>query len=490
MKHNKIYRELSRSFPISCSSDEFYYFPQVQSTEPDFRVWDHYSPDFITEFARKLVGWEKELELAHPCNQSELIDFRLLQQTLQTLREQLIEVRLWQTQPSMHLMIATIGMTEALWSVNPAAKYERATTLPAFLKGAAHCLDKVPVLFQEIGLKMVSATRAYFVQLERELPVMQTGLRALDQYESDLKKVSITPDFVLPRDLYQRILSTHIRAGSIDQVDEILNVEIADMEAVIREHLDTDPIPLPDSHEDGLIGLYQDEVSHLERHCRKAGLIPVHLRSCPPVRVAAVPDFLKPVRTASSYSIRPGYPSSGGDFFIINAHDPAEIKQPCQREYRLLCAHETYPGHHLLDSARWSLNNSLRRPLEAPLFYEGWACFAETLLTYTGYFNTPAELLMLAKRRLWRALRGKIDLGLQTRRLNFKSAAHLLVKVGINRKQAEAVVRKYPLNPGYQVCYTAGTRQFMELYQRYGNDQGKFARTVLSQGEILLEDLQ
>jgi uncharacterized protein (DUF885 family) len=129
--------------------------------------------------------------------------------------------------------------------------------------------------------------------------------------------------------------------------------------------------------------------------------------------------------------------------------------------------------------------------IERPLFYEGWACFAEELLRLTGYFRGPDERLLLARRRLWRAIRGKIDLGLQTGTMDLPTAARNLVKTGVPAPNAMAVVRKYPLNPGYQLCYTIGIRRFLDLYQRCGrHNLHKFATTVLGQGEIGFQDLE
>ncbi len=155
------------------------------------------------------------------------------------------------------------------------------------------------------------------------------------------------------------------------------------------------------------------------------------------------------------------------------------------REYRMTCAHETYPGHHLLDASRLSLAQPLRRAIEQPIFHEGWACFAEELMRLTGYFSRPGDQLLLARRRLSHAIRGKVDIGLQTGTMNIPTAANYLKEMGISRERAMSSARKYPLNPGYQLCYTLGLHRFLDLFHRYGGDNlPNFARTVLAQGEI------
>jgi uncharacterized protein (DUF885 family) len=109
----------------------------------------------------------------------------------------------------------------------------------------------------------------------------------------------------------------------------------------------------------------------------------------------------------------------------------------------------------------------------------------------TGYFNSPGERLLVARRRLWRAIRGKVDIGLQTGAMDLKMAAGYLGKTGVVVKDAISVVRKYPLNPGYQLCYTIGLHRFLDLYQRHGQQNLKnFVAAVLCRGEIDFKDLE
>jgi uncharacterized protein (DUF885 family) len=154
----------------------------------------------------------------------------------------------------------------------------------------------------------------------------------------------------------------------------------------------------------------------------------------------------------------------------------------------MTAAHEAWPGHHLLDSCRWNLERPLRRPIESPLFYEGWACLAEEVMARTGYFDGPWDRFLLAKRRAERAARGLVDLGLQSGRMTTVQAQELLLRVGYRPEVARSVVPKYLLRPGYQLCYTLGLKQGLDLLDRYGRDDiGLFARTVLVQGEIGFE---
>ncbi len=511
---NRIFDTLAQSFPVACGSDEFYYFPHIQLSDIDWNIWDRFSSDTVMSIVSKLSVWEDELnQLAvRPSDQNTQIDISLLHKFIRTLREQLSEVRTWESQPTFYLTLTCIGLAEALQSENQAAIKDRAGSLPEFLNQAAENLNQVPQLFCDLGLEMVADTRDYLLLLKRTVPGLDDTLIALDRFKDRLQKITTREDFKLPDDLLERIFHSHIDSEmNIQNIIHLLDREINEMEQILSRESkiiisdqSTDlpfdrllsealaRIPSPPGARIGLVDLYKNEVIGLCEHCLEHELVLPGLVSSSPVQVAPMPSYLSAIRTASSYSISPKYPISGGNFYILNtslaSNDP---QQSNHREYQMLSAHETYPGHHLLDSSRSRLRRSVRRYIEQPLFYEGWACFAEEMMKITGYFNRPADRLLLAKRRLWRAIRGKIDIGLQTGTMDIETAASYLQKAGISKQQAVSSARKYPLNPGYQVCYTLGLRRFLALYDRYGqNNLQKFARTILDQGEIRFTDLE
>ncbi|MBW2027715.1 MAG: DUF885 family protein [Deltaproteobacteria bacterium] len=114
------------------------------------------------------------------------------------------------------------------------------------------------------------------------------------------------------------------------------------------------------------------------------------------------------------------------------------------------------PGHHLLDSFRIHHPNPIRRQIESPLFYEGWACYGEQLLDEFGYTKDPLHVRTGLKRRLWRILRAKLDIELHTGRTDSKRSAQGLVALGYSPDRALRQVKRFSLTPGYQLCYFQG----------------------------------
>jgi uncharacterized protein (DUF885 family) len=182
----------------------------------------------------------------------------------------------------------------------------------------------------------------------------------------------------------------------------------------------------------------------------------------------------------SCFHVTPGELAGRG------AEDDRRLDRRLRRECLFLTAHETYPGHHLLDCYRRALASPVRRQVENPLFYEGWAFFAECLLLEFGVADQPMLWLVHHKRCLWRALRCIIDTGLALGRLDDGRAAELIEQAGFGPGEAADQVRRFRLNPGYQLCYTLGQYELYRLWERYAPVLGKagFCTAVLDGGEI------
>ena len=134
----------------------------------------------------------------------------------------------------------------------------------------------------------------------------------------------------------------------------------------------------------------------------------------------------------------------------------------------------------------------IRRHIEFPIFYEGWACISEELLFDTGFFHNSFDRMLSAKRRLWRAVRGKMDLEIHTREKSLKQAAAFLSDYGIADTKASELVKKYILKPGYQLSYAIGRYYFRNIYESFVRQGGRpenFSCRVLSCGEVGFKQL-
>lgn len=496
---SEMYTTLAEAFPVCCSSDEFYYFPQTVSDVVDWSVWDDFSPERVDKIASDLGRWETALEdlsSSGPDLDTE-IDIDLLLHSARTLREQLQEVRFHRNQPTFHLTVTTIGLIQAMDSEHGAAWSLRVEALPEYLGMAEQILSDVPVLYQDLGYQMIDSLCAWIKTLAEKRSGIEGVHLALRRYRDRLNKVSVREEYHLAPEMMERIVFSHMATGmTVTELLVELGREKEEMLQVVKSESGSlypagpwqeywSAIPAVACGEGGKRRLLEREILNLKEQCLELGLTPVELAESCPVRMCDVHESMTTVRAADSYSARPGHPPSGGTFYIFGGGSLGMADETVHPVYRMTAAHETWPGHHLLDVSRWNLERPLRRPIERPVFYEGWSCFSEQLLVLTGYFSQPWDNYILARRRLRHATRGTVDLLMHTGRLDLEDAAELLAEAGFSRRRALETVRKYALRPGYQMCYTVGYRRFRQLLNKYAaSDLSGFSRTVLTQGEI------
>jgi len=495
----EVFDLLGNAFPLSCRSDEFHYFPQIVPPQGSPDGWDDFTPERVSEVALRLAAAERTVEsiARQTDDDATSIDAITLVRMMRTLREQLVDVRFHQRQPTFHLTLLCTALASALGEADGRAWRARMETLPAFLRQAQYVLTDMPALFRDLGLEMTCDILAWLRTLDMAKDEVFPLCREIERFADFLKGARTGGDCLLPPEIVGRIVAEHLGCGvGLDGVRESLREEIDATGRVMAEQRGALPLgagpgggireePPSAPSAEAMLERYRTESNRLLSHCIVQGIVPEALPAMSPLGVSMLPLYLRAIRAASAYSFTPADPVRKGTFFVVPPDGPWSDNREEWAEYRMLTAHETYPGHHLLDSYRWHAIPALRRPVESPLFYEGWACFAEELMRITGYFSGQADLLLLAKRRRRRAVRGLVDLDLQTGMLDLPAAVRRLTEAGFPAAAALSAVPKYALRPGVQVCYTYGLRRFIDLYDHCGrNDAKGFAREVLSCGEI------
>ena len=410
----------------------------------------------------------------------------MLLRVVRSLREQITLAKVHETQPTYYLTIVGIGLAEAMAS-GAEALQARMARLPDFLDQARLNLRHVPRLFRDLGIEMLAKQREWL----KTLPLAES-------LRHPAEEAFVREEFRPSPHLYKRIATHHMGCFlSPEEIVRELEREIEETQALLEHEAAAIAPGRPWQHvvhelprpAGGAMGVYRAIIDDLAHHCVAQGLTTPDLLEESPVKVEGIPEFMRPVRSNAAFSMPPSHPPRGGTFFIQDAGEGARVPA----DYRLLAAHETLPGHHLLDTCRWRQENPIRRHIEFPIFYEGWASFAEELLFETGFFAGPTDRLLMAKRRFWRAMRGQADFNLHMRRQSIEETADTLIAQGMVPVRAMAMVRRYALKPGYQLAYTIGRRRFRRLFDTYRRGDGRaadFVRRVLVQGEIGFDHLE
>jgi uncharacterized protein DUF885 len=234
-----------------------------------------------------------------------------------------------------------------------------------------------------------------------------------------------------------------------------------------------------DSPEPGdLLGVYRSEVERA-----RSFLIEHQLIDLPdgPVDVVPTPAYLRTLVPFAAYSPPPVYLPDRTGRFYVTAPDPALPREVTAEQRKaharfgipVLVAHEVYPGHHLQLLTMEGLGSEVRRHLWSPLMVEGWALYAERLMQEAGHYQHDETHLFQLVTLLWRAIRVVLDVGLHVRGMTPAEATDYLVEhMPIERRNAEAEVRRYCAMPTYQLCYAVGLRELLNLREAYRHQRG------------------
>ena len=516
---------LARSLPVCCLSDEFHFMPRVETARFHRETTDRLERAFLEAACAKVKAWKAKLQALAEREDPGLVG--LLGRSMEAFLVHWETLGLWKRDPNLYLKVAFIGLDHAL-SLSPEDKEEKGELYRARLDAIAcllawgiEQLEEVPQPAREAALDMVGTCRVFLSQVAeqrktdpalsgRDLPRKErAAFEALERFQGFLQEVRGPAGFTPGAGLFQEILERGFGwRGGIDEALEILRQEASDKQGALSQLAGAiDPnktwqaiyegMGLPEEAYGDTIGLYREEVQRLEAFFARQPILPMP----PPgsVRVDRTPPYLQPIRATASYRAPffAGERAYEGCFFVQVFGDEDSSAQgrrrlaSVHREYRYLTAHETCPGHHLLDWSRLCRPDPIRRRIESPLYYEGWACYAEQLVDELGYDPDPRQHLVRVKRELWRAVRGMLDLELHVGTITLEQGAEKLRALGFAVRDAAKQARRIPLTPGYQLCYTLGKNGFLDLRRRHVPPLSlkDFHAMVLGSGQVPFECL-
>jgi len=517
---------LARSLPACCLSDEFQTLPRAEEARFHLSHTELLEREPLEEICRRVE--EMRAALNPSVKKGEGTSAGVLAQSMDCFLLHWGVLRVWERDPTLYLKTAWIGLDLALrlpgiGALERAQLYRtRLHAVSTLLARGERQITEVTDSAREVSLAMVETCRALLLEIHAgalppEFPVGDAdkgllgalqeeagnALAALDRFQRFVKDTAGAGRLFLGKEVFQEVLRqgvgwTEGLREALEILEEEASVSASDLDALAARIAPGDGwqavyrgIRLPPQAYRDPVSLYREETGRLEAFFRGRDVLPMPPRGS--VSVEPTPSYLEPVRATASYSapmIAEALPR-GGRFFVLGL-DPGSSEEGREdfleaehRDYRYLTAHETIPGHHLLDWVRLRQEDPVRRQVESALFYEGWACYAEQLVDECGYDPQPVQRLVRLRRNLWRAVRGGIDAGLQTGKMSVDEAAARLEAIGSGRLQACRQALRITLTPGYQLCYTLGKHGFLDLRSRFVPPLTlkRFHRIVLSSGQ-------
>jgi uncharacterized protein (DUF885 family) len=521
----RYFNYLAGRYPVMCASDEFHFLPRAENARYYYDKLENLDAQSIAETVDTLKDFQKEIShLGREDDEFEKqVDLELLKANIAGVLIELEHKRSWQYNPLLYLKIAFIGLDHAL--NKPAGDIKdrnertltRLSAIPRLLRQAIKNIESVPDEYLQASIYMLEDCKHYVKEIGNELIGTCSGesskiitrsvegvVSNLDSFYRFLKQLAPVTNRRKADDTLEATIDRHfLSVRSLDDIFQIAADEwhqnLRNLEALASK-LDTgkswqelyhDYYPSEIDSTDTM-SLYAQEINKLGLFFKAQGFSKEAIDS--PVNVSATPMYLSSVRAAASFAAAFTADIREKSFFYITSRFPRQnshhadtmLKKRFHREYKPLAAHETIPGHHYLDSIRRRLENPVRRQIESPLFYEGWASFAESLLIDYGYVSSPLDLLVHLKRNLWRSARCQIDAGLFTGRITGADAMDLLKICSFSPQEAQRQIDRFQLNPGYQVCYSLGSYEFRQLKTTFESKMGskRFHETVLDGGEL------
>jgi len=492
---------LAENFPVMCSSDEFYFFPRVEEAERFSNRLDSLDRARIEELTRKVKKLFHSLGRLGPQGELEKkIDADILKRSMKTFLRDFEEIPVWKSDPNLYLRIVLFGLADYFQGRINHLSPGRMEAVPRLLREARENIKDASPVHLEVAQEAVKTGAEFLRIISRKTPALsslsQKAANALKEFGIFLGGLDGRTDFRQGRDVLKSILQdTYGWQQDLGAVLDMGKKEEKDAgkecKRMARQiHSDKSWLELVDGYRlklmkgRELLTLYRREVNQLKMFLHDKDIISLPEEES--LLILNTPPYLAPLRSSASYCA-PLVPGEKALFYVRTFYRDweAESRNEVHKEYLFISAHETYPGHHLLDLRRRTLS-PIRRQIESPLFYEGWASYSEHLIQELGYCEHPVQKLIGKKRQLWRAVRAILDVSIHTGKMSIEEAKSRLIKIGYNSRVSSQQVRHYVLTPGYQFTYMLGKNELLKLRNRLSPYLGLkgFHDFLMDSGEV------
>ncbi len=204
------------------------------------------------------------------------------------------------------------------------------------------------------------------------------------------------------------------------------------------------------------------------------------------LQVIETPEFMRGIYAVGGFNPAPALEPQLGAFYWVTPIPPDWPKERIEsklREYNTygmqeLTIHEAMPGHYVqLDYAN-DVQPKSRRLLRniwgnGP-YVEGWATYAQQLMSDEGYLDNSAALRMTFLKQMLRVITNAImDVRMQTMDMSDEQAMDLMLKQGFQEKEeATAKLQRAKLSSAQLPMYFVGWRGWLQTRESYKTQKG------------------
>jgi uncharacterized protein (DUF885 family) len=241
---------------------------------------------------------------------------------------------------------------------------------------------------------------------------------------------------------------------------------------------------------------------------RQKGLLTLPPRSN--LAVIETPEFMRGIYAVGGFNAAPPLQPELGAFYWITPIPktwPKDRIESKLREYNSfglqhLTIHEAMPGHYVQLEYANDVQPKSRRLLRNVFgngpYIEGWAVYAQQLMTDEGYLADGPGMRLTLGKQLLRVLANTIlDVRLQTMGMTDQQAMDLMIKDTFQEKEeATAKLQRAKLSSCQLPTYFAGWKGWLQVRDRYRQKQGgsfslrEFHERALKESAVPLPTLE
>jgi uncharacterized protein (DUF885 family) len=204
------------------------------------------------------------------------------------------------------------------------------------------------------------------------------------------------------------------------------------------------------------------------------------------LQVIPTPEFMRGIYAVAGFAPAPALEPQLGAFYWVTPIPPNWPKDRIEsklREYNYygleeITIHEAMPGHYVQMEIANDLEPKNRRVLRniygnGP-YVEGWAVYAQQLMSDEGYLNNSVELRLTLMKQLLRAIANAIlDIRLQTMGMTDQQALDLMINDTFQEKEeATAKLQRAQLSSCQLPTYFVGWRGWLDVRENYKKRRG------------------
>jgi uncharacterized protein (DUF885 family) len=204
------------------------------------------------------------------------------------------------------------------------------------------------------------------------------------------------------------------------------------------------------------------------------------------LQVIPTPEFMRGIYAVAGFNAAPALEPQLGAFYWVTpipANWPKDRIESKLREYNYyglqeITVHEAMPGHYVQLEIANDVEPKTRRVLRniygnGP-YVEGWAVYAQQLMSDEGYLNNSAELRLTLMKQLLRSIANAIlDIRLQTMGMTEQQALDLMINDTFQEKEeATAKIQRAQLSSCQLPMYFIGWRGWLDTREDYKKRKG------------------